>query len=165
MILIIIYIVLGVAFFFWISHYISYNLWKRRIISRNKWDLNICCGKTDGGGINVDIVRHIDLPNFRLIDNIYHLPFKDSQFDRVLCSHTIEHIDDPQGFLRELMRVGKDVTIILPPIWDVTAALNVFEHKWLFLTMKKEYHNRLPKVIKLPGAAFVQSRWGQVKNA
>ncbi|OGC43812.1 hypothetical protein A2Y85_01185 [candidate division WOR-3 bacterium RBG_13_43_14] len=160
-----IYIGLCIAFYFWFSHYLSYNVLKKMIIRRNKWDLNICCGKTDGGGVNVDIIQHADLPNFRIVDNIYKLPFENKQFDRVLCSHTIEHVDDPQRFLNEMMRVGTDVTVILPPIWDVTAAFNIFEHRWLFLTIKKEYHNQLPKCIKLPGAEYVQRRWGQVKKA
>ena len=160
-----VYIGLGVAFYLWFAHFLSYNVRKRRIIKQNKWDLNICCGKTDGGGVNVDIVQHADLPNFQIVSNIYRLPFGNKQFNRVLCSHTIEHVDNPEAFLKELMRVGHDVTVILPPIWDVTAAFNIFEHKWLFFTFKKEYHNRLPKSVKLPGAEYVQRRWGQVKRA
>ncbi len=163
--MIFIYIGLSIAFYSWFSHYLSYYIFKKRIIKRNKWDLNICCGKTDGGGINVDVVKHAELLNFQIVDDIYKLPFENKQFDRVLCSHTIEHVDEPELFLKEMMRVGKDVTIILPPMWDVTAAFNFFEHKWLFLTMKKVYRNKLPKFIKLPVAEYVQKRWGQVKKA
>ncbi len=154
-----------VVFYVWFSHHLSYIVLKKRIIARNRWDLNICCGKTDGGGVNADIVQHADLPNFTLVNNIYKLPFEDKQFDKVLCSHTIEHVDDPHGFLKELMRIGKDVTIILPPLWDISAAFNIFEHKWLFLTCRKEFHNRLPKCLRLLGAGFYQNRWGQIKKA
>jgi len=51
------------------AHHISYYLEKKRILNERKWGLNICCGKTDGGGLNVDIVKHQDLPRF------IHLPF------------------------------------------------------------------------------------------
>jgi SAM-dependent methyltransferase len=33
-------------------------------------------------------------------------PFQDNQFDYVICSHVIEHVDDPESFLREIFRVG-----------------------------------------------------------
>ncbi len=33
-------------------------------------------------------------------------PFEDSQFDYVICSHVIEHVPDPEKFLKEVFRVG-----------------------------------------------------------
>lgn len=33
-------------------------------------------------------------------------PFQDKQFDYVICSHVIEHVDDPEKFLLEIFRVG-----------------------------------------------------------
>lgn len=35
------------------------------------------------------------------------LPFRDKVFDFVICSHVLEHTDDPVGFLSELQRVAK----------------------------------------------------------
>ena len=35
------------------------------------------------------------------------LPFKDKEFDYVICCHVVEHVDDPAVFLNELSRVGK----------------------------------------------------------
>lgn len=35
------------------------------------------------------------------------LPFKDKSFDFIIASHVLEHTDDPEKFLTELMRVGK----------------------------------------------------------
>lgn len=127
---------------------------------REKWDLNICCGKKDGGGINVDIVKHAEIPNLIVVDDVYNLPFKNEQFDHTLCSHTIEHVEDPGAFFRELDRVSKDVTLVVPPLWDLSAALNVFEHRWIFLTFRKEHHS-LPWHLPLPFAAFFQARLGQ----
>lgn len=141
-------------------HWYSYRHLKASIIGRNTWDLNICCGNFDGGGVNVDIVKHGELPNFVKVDNIYRLPFADGQFDTVLCSHTAEHIDYPNRFDRELRRVANNVVYILPPVWDLAAALNIWEHKWLFLTMRKVHH-ALPRRIRLPFARRLQARVGQ----
>jgi SAM-dependent methyltransferase len=137
---------------------------KNRILKRQKWDLNICCGKTDGGGVNADIIQHRDLPGFRQIDNIYNLPFKNQEFDSVLCSHTIEHVEDPECFFAELQRVGQRVTLVVPPLYDLAAVLNVMEHKWIFITFKKEHHS-LPKFVKLPFADRFQQQFGQINHA
>lgn len=139
---------------------LSYSIIKNRILRRQKWDLNICCGKTDGGGINADIVGHADLPRFVLIESVYRLPFQDHQFETVICSHTMEHVEDPSAFFKELTRVGKQVTIILPPLWDVAGALNILEHRWIFLTFRK-LHHRLPAHVRLPLSRTVQRLLGQ----
>ncbi|WP_319559010.1 methyltransferase domain-containing protein [Marispirochaeta sp.] len=147
-----------------VSNFISYRILKKRILASASWDLNICCGKTDGGGINADIVRHAEVPNFIQIDDIYRLPFRDKQFQRVLCSHTMEHVDDPEAFIRELKRVGEEITIVIPPLYDISAALNIFEHKWIFLSFRKRHYS-LPRFVRLPLALRIQKRWGQLLRA
>ena len=144
----------------WILNRISYVWLKRRILQERVWDLNLCCGKTDGGGVNADIHKHDDVPSFVQIDNIAHLPFADGQFERVLCSHTVEHVDDPDALDRELRRVGREVVYVLPPLWDISAVLNVFEHQWVFLTLRKRHHC-LPPRIRLPFSQHVQRTLGQ----
>jgi SAM-dependent methyltransferase len=141
-------------------HWYSYRNLKHSIVRRQTWDLNISCGRIDGGGINADIVKHDDVPNFVLLENIYRLPFPDGAFQTVLCSHTVEHLEYPQRFDRELRRVGKEVTYVLPPIWDLAAALNIWEHKWLILSARK-VHRKLPPRIPLPFARKLQARIGQ----
>jgi len=165
MIMIVLIVVgMGCVAYSFITHFISYSLIKKRILNRQKWDLNICCGQTDGKGINVDIVEQKNIPNFRLIGDIYNLPFEEREFDTVLCSHTIEHVEFPEKFLKELNRVGNQVTVVIPPLYDITAAINVFEHRHLFLSLKKE-HRHLPPYIKLPFSAFIQKRIGQINQA
>ncbi|MEL6301416.1 MAG: methyltransferase domain-containing protein [Pseudomonadota bacterium] len=141
-------------------HWYSYQHLKQSIVGRQSWGLNICCGKVDGGGVNADIMQHSDVPNFVQITNIYKLPFEDGAFETVLCSHTAEHIDDPDRFDAELRRVGKKVTYVLPPVWDLAAALNVLEHRWIFLSARK-IHDRLPPRVPLPFARRIQARLGQ----
>jgi SAM-dependent methyltransferase len=139
---------------------LSYRVLKGRVLRRRTWGLNICCGKTDGGGVNADIVPHARVPRFVQVGDVARLPFRDGQFDTVLCSHTVEHVDDPEAFQAELARVGREVWFVVPPLWDVSAALNILEHRWLFLTFRKE-HRRLPRFVRLPFARAVQRRLGQ----
>jgi len=138
-------------------NWLSYKRMKARILERQTWDLNICCGKTDGGGLNADIFQHTELPNFILISDIYHLPFRNKQFNHVLCSHTMEHVEDPDLFFKELQRVGNHVTIVIPPLWDFAAALNLFEHRWLFFSLKTE-HRSLPPRVHLKLADFLKDK-------
>ena len=45
------------------------------------------------------------------------LPFKSSVFERIICRHVIEHLDDVAGIMRDLHRVGVDgarVLIVTP---------------------------------------------------
>ena len=144
----------------WLVHWLSYVLIKGRILRRQRWDLNICCGKTDGGGVNVDIAQHGHVPNLVLVNDVCRLPFREGQFQTVLCSHTMEHVDRPDAFYRELQRVGRQVTVVIPPLWDVTAAYNPLDHKWTFLTLRKA-HLRLPPHVRTPLASTVQRILGQ----
>lgn len=45
------------------------------------------------------------------------LPFKDKSFDFIIASHVLEHTDNPEKFLNELMRVGKAGYIETPEGW------------------------------------------------
>lgn len=131
------------------GHVIDYRILKNIYLKENKWGLNICCGKTDGGGVNADII-HRGVPNFVLIKDIYNLPFKDRQFENALCSHTVEHVEDPEKFYKELRRVSKNVVLLVPPIWDLAGILNLAEHKWQFLTLATKHENHIPEKIMLP---------------
>ena len=39
--------------------------------------------------------------------NLYPYPFSDNEFDEVLASHLIEHLNDPLDFLQEIYRITK----------------------------------------------------------
>lgn len=156
-------IVIVVAYGIAVHHY-SYTIAKNKTLHERKWDLNICCGKTDGGGINADILKHAEVNNYVHIQNIYKLPFADKQFQHTLCSHTIEHVDNPEKFFTELSRVSQSVTLVLPPLYDIGAVCNLLEHKWIFLTFKKN-HSTLPRYIKLPFARQLQKIVGQINHA
>ena len=55
-------------------------------------------------------------PNIKIKEgNIYQLPYEDNSFDLVLCTEVLEHLDDPQKGLRELIRVSKKYLVISVP--------------------------------------------------
>lgn len=47
--------------------------------------------------------------------DIHHLPFKDNEFDVVLCSETLEHVTDWHKATDELLRVASKAAIITVP--------------------------------------------------
>lgn len=135
---------------------LSYDILKRRIFNARSWDLNVGCGRTDGGGINTDIVAHEAVPNLVIADPM-RLPFRDKAFQSVVCSHVAEHLQDPEALMVELHRVGREITLIVPPLWDIAAAWNFLEHRWLFITFRKNYRNSLPPRILGNTCAFCGS--------
>ena len=36
-----------------------------------------------------------------------HLPFKDKEFDYVICNQVLEHVDNPKLFIQEICRVSR----------------------------------------------------------
>jgi ubiquinone/menaquinone biosynthesis C-methylase UbiE len=47
--------------------------------------------------------------------DIHSLPYKDREFDAVLCSETLEHVYDQQKALEEILRVAGKIVIITVP--------------------------------------------------
>ena len=146
---------------FWLGNFVSYRLIKARVLRERIWDYNICCGTTDGGGINADIVQHGAVQRFELVEDVTALPHPDKAFDHVLCSHTLEHVDEPQAMFDELRRVGRHVTVLVPPLWDLAGALNPFEHRVIFLTLHSRHEDRLPRFVSYAPGRWNQRIWGQ----
>ena len=142
-----------------IANVIDYRILKRYYYRKRRWDLNICCGNTNGGSVNADIVKR-DVPNFVLLRDIYKLPFKDKEFKNTICSHTMEHVENPDKFFEELKRVSRNVTLLVPPVWNVGCMGCFQQHKWQFLTMRTRHVNTLPRKFKLPYWEY-QKRFGQ----
>jgi len=46
---------------------------------------------------------------------VENLPFKDGEFDTVICTHVIEHILDYKAAIKELRRITKKRLIIIVP--------------------------------------------------
>ena len=64
------------------------------------------------------------------------LPFKDKEFDYVICAHVIEHVNDPVMFKSEIERIGKAGYIELPTRLNDNMVFGCdeeeFGHKWWF---------------------------------
>lgn len=96
---------------------------KKRLIT-----LDVGCGRQPRGDVNVDLfieetphrekypgkITSKNTPNFVRADG-QHLPFRDSMFETVLSSETIEHVDRPFLFLSELIRVSNNKVMLTTP--------------------------------------------------
>jgi hypothetical protein len=74
--------------------------------------------------------------NFTRIQPDQKLPFKDKEFDYVICAHVIEHVNDPVMFKSEIERIGKAGYIELPTRLNDNMVFGCdeeeFGHKWWF---------------------------------
>ena len=65
----------------------------------------------------------------RLLDK--RLPFKDKEFDFVIASHVMEHVEEVEFFINELQRVAKEGYIELPTkLEDNLVFENKNDHIW-----------------------------------
>ena len=55
---------------------------------------------------HLDDLTILDRNRFICAD-LQHLPFKDKQFDKILCRHVIEHVPSPTQACREMQRVAR----------------------------------------------------------
>jgi ubiquinone/menaquinone biosynthesis C-methylase UbiE len=72
-------------------------------------------------------------------------PFEDKEFDYVICSHVLEHVTDPQGFLKEIYRIAKKGYIEFPTayydfIYDIPVhpIMLVYKQNKIFWLNKNE---------------------------
>jgi ubiquinone/menaquinone biosynthesis C-methylase UbiE len=64
----------------------------------------------------VDLLDDVADPAFEYHRGEAHnLPFRDSEFDVVLCTHVIEHVMSPEDVIRELTRVARKMVIVVAP--------------------------------------------------
>ena len=107
-----------------------------QIIQNPNWKvLDIGCGFTAHEKANV-VCDVQDLSNFykdkkfvKLNDK--KLPFSDKEFDFVIASHVIEHVEDVRFFIKELERVSSKGYIELPtPLEDNLVFENKNDHIW-----------------------------------
>jgi ubiquinone/menaquinone biosynthesis C-methylase UbiE len=97
--------------------------------------LDIGCGFGANKYANVicdvqDLSEHYPGKKFiKLVEK--KLPFKDKEFDFVIASHVIEHVEDVEFFLEELQRISKQGYIELPTILEDNLVFeNKKDHLW-----------------------------------
>ena len=69
--------------------------------------LDVGCGDIPKGDVNLDIHYFGKWKNF-VFGDAHYLPFKNKVFDKVYCSHTLEHLENPFKFFEEARRVLKN---------------------------------------------------------
>ena len=109
------------------------------ILSKNaNWKIaDIGCGYS--ANKNASVIADIqDLSNFYKGKNFIKisgkkLPFKDKEFDFVIASHVIEHVEDFEFFVKELERISSRGYIELPTrLGDNLVFENKNDHIWWF---------------------------------
>ncbi len=99
----------------------------RKICSQSKKVLDVGCGEgsrlnTLGGGTGIDINRfaieqakkNYPKSDFKLA-SVEKLPFKDKSFNLVYSAFVIEHVQNPEKMLDEMIRVSSKHVVILCP--------------------------------------------------
>tara|TARA_B100000787_G_scaffold162431_1_gene143148 strand:+ start:25 stop:636 length:612 start_codon:yes stop_codon:yes gene_type:complete len=114
----------------------SKNFVEETLSSKLDWKiLDIGCGYNANKFANVicdvqDLSAYYPNKKFtKLTDK--KLPFKDSEFDFVIASHVMEHVEDVEFFIKELERVSKKGYIELPTMLEDNLVFeNKKDHLW-----------------------------------
>jgi len=117
----------------------SINFVNSALKKNSNWNiLDIGCGYTSNKNATV-IADMQDLSDFYKNKNFVRitdkkLPFKDNEFDFVIASHVIEHVEDFEFFIKELERISHQGYIELPSrLGDNLVFENKTDHIWWFL--------------------------------
>lgn len=87
-------------------------------------------------GIDIDSLqiktakKNIPFGNFRTGD-IYKMPFRKQQFDLVLCTEVLEHVDKPSLALKEIYRVTRKYCILSVPNEPIWRILNLLRGAYI----------------------------------
>ena len=116
----------------------SINFVNNAISKNANWNiLDIGCGYNANKNAKViadvkDLSDFYKGKNFTIISG-KKLPFKDKEFDFVIASHVIEHVEDFEFFLKELERISTKGYIELPTrLGDNLVFENRNDHIWWF---------------------------------
>lgn len=97
--------------------------------------LDIGCGnRKTQGAVGVDIDRNSQADVIYDLNRFPWKPFKDSEFDTVVCNHILEHFSDTIKFLKEIHRISKNgaKVIIRVPHYSGISAWGDLDHKKTF---------------------------------
>ncbi len=72
--------------------------------------------------------------------SINNTSFNDKQFDLIFSNHVIEHLEDLEGAIQEMMRIGSD---------DCIYAFSVPTNIWLALSLPAQYYRKIKYIIGL----------------
>lgn len=108
--------------------------------------LNLGCEKEyREGWVNLDSDKKVKADVYHNL-NKFPYPFKDNEFDEILCSHVLEHLEDLIKVMKELYRISKPGCLLYitsphcsdPLKWsDLT-----HKHCFSYSTLGEWYHNK-----------------------
>jgi SAM-dependent methyltransferase len=78
----------------------------------------------DGCDMDPVVLKNETLDKAAIIEPGQSLPYEDNRFDLVVCRYVFEHVDDPEWFARELLRVTKPggwICALTPNKWGYVA--------------------------------------------
>ena len=84
--------------------------------------------------------------------NKYPYPFKSNEFDAILASHLVEHLDDPLRFFKECRRIlsaNGELTVIVPHYTNPMAYTPLHKTYWSYKSMKHVANGLRIKEVKL----------------
>ena len=124
------------------------NSINKKLKENSSWNiLDIGCGYTASQYANT-VADVQDLSNFYKNKKFIKitekkLPFRDNEFDFVITSHVIEHVEDFEFFIHEIERISKQGYIELPTrLGDNIVFENLKDHIWWF-----KYNDELNSLI------------------
>jgi SAM-dependent methyltransferase len=82
-----------------------------------------------------------------------NMPFDNKSFDFVFCSHVMEHVEDLEGFLKEIQRVGK-AGYLETPNYLFEQTVGTTTHKWAFWIENEVLHAEPKWVPGAPARAY-----------
>ncbi|MGB3947489.1 MAG: class I SAM-dependent methyltransferase [Bacteroidia bacterium] len=97
-------------------------------LSKYKFSQNMYAIEISNSGIEIIKSKNIENLKEILLFDGYKIPYQDNQFDLVICSHVMEHVEHERILLREIKRVSK-YQIFEVPIdfsFNVDSKLNHF---------------------------------------
>jgi len=133
--------------------------------------LNLGCGtQIKEGYVNLDIIKS---PNVDVVHNLdkYPYPFKENQFDEILCKHVLGTLEDILKVLNELHRISKKGALIkiLVPYYNSKGAFNDFTYKHYFnsdsfdlILGQSAISHYMNKEFKIKRKKLIPTRFGKI---
>ena len=103
--------------------------------------LDFGCGKNKyKDAVGIDFNKNTDADIIHDL-NKFPYPFDDNEFDKILCNHILEHLDNIVQVLEEIHRIGKPdaLVIINAPFFTSVDAFADLTHKHFFSARSFDY--------------------------
>lgn len=145
---------------------------KRISVSKEEKILDVGCGvgklsrylkgfNLYGCDITENFVKHAKKEFYKEVKvaDIYNLPYKDKEFDKIFCIGVFEYIQNTEKAMKELLRICKGEIIINTPNYNSMGIRFFLQNKWIKFTdflvssrtrwTNKKFHEKIAKKCKL----------------